>query len=426
MNDMNICLLGGSNSVMKMGFSHGLLEKSDTRLALGASSSIQNIHSIVKNNKIIKECNVIVTESNVNDFHNIAVFKFDEKTVTRNIKFLYDELYRTGRMIVSLILPVRISLKNKKSVDLKERINKLHRSLSKKYGFYLIDVDDNFSPLYTNESLIKIIMSDTRHPLDSFMYMLGANLRSYLLAIQEYPATKPIESNFITIDDEILSNGMVKNNSMFHRDVKKISSPIKISCKEFSLCGIETWSNGASQIRITNLNNNNYIIKQFSDSLQFNEIFKDQLSTFYVESILGEPEEVTEPCIDKTNIKFINDETILTSTLFIKNNATLIAISTEKMKGEDISFLIPDNLPHISSVNKSLSNLKMRMITKTSQDQAVVNSLRDSAIALENIDLELSLQLMSLAHEMRPNGPFIKNKLNNYKAILNKFKTQTN
>lgn len=44
-----------------------------------------------------------------------------------------------------------------------------------------------------------------------------------------------------------------------------------------------------------------------------------------------------------------------------------------------------------------------------------IDALRDMAIKLESNDLETAKELMQMAHLARPNGPFIKNKLEEYK-----------
>ena len=44
-----------------------------------------------------------------------------------------------------------------------------------------------------------------------------------------------------------------------------------------------------------------------------------------------------------------------------------------------------------------------------------INFLRDKAVAIENNNLQLSYNLMQIAHQARPNGLFIKKKLEEYK-----------
>lgn len=53
-----------------------------------------------------------------------------------------------------------------------------------------------------------------------------------------------------------------------------------------------------------------------------------------------------------------------------------------------------------------------------------IDLFRDSAIALEKIDIEKSIQLMELAHEIRPSGQVIKKKLAIYKKQLKSVETE--
>ncbi len=406
---MKICLLGGSNSVMKMGFNFGLCRDNDIQLALGVSSSIQNIHALVKNKDDVDACDIIVTESNVNDFHNINIIKLDKNLVFDNIASLYDELYRTGKTVVSVIIPVRINPNNVQSLTLFDEVNTLHRKLCKKYGFYLVDIQDDFSDLISDESNAKIIMKDTRHPLDSFMYMLGVNLREFLETKVQHSSRTSVESNFFTKDDFPHSEKSTKENSKFKRVTNKLSKNESIDETRGYLCGIETWCDGISQIKI--YNDTRTVIKVFNSSLQFNEISCPNLTHFSIESHIGKAVKVTEPCVYINESEHIKHFVLITSMLFKKHNNKHLNIDINYIN--DISHIIPNKWPHISSVIKS-SDVKSLYF-----DSNTINALRDSSFLLENVNLELAYQLMKLAKEMRPNGPFINKKLKEYEKKLN-------
>ena len=47
-----------------------------------------------------------------------------------------------------------------------------------------------------------------------------------------------------------------------------------------------------------------------------------------------------------------------------------------------------------------------------------INTIRNAALKLENQDLQMAYDLMYIAHQQRPTGPFIKEKLNEYKNKL--------
>ena len=55
---------------------------------------------------------------------------------------------------------------------------------------------------------------------------------------------------------------------------------------------------------------------------------------------------------------------------------------------------------------------------KEKKDEGFVEFVRDFAVLLENVDLNLSFSLMKKAKELRPNGPFINKKLYNYSNKL--------
>lgn len=56
------------------------------------------------------------------------------------------------------------------------------------------------------------------------------------------------------------------------------------------------------------------------------------------------------------------------------------------------------------------------LLTKIAADP--VDSIKDAAVALESRDIALSFELMTIAHKLRPNGPFIREKLAEYEQVL--------
>lgn len=73
-------------------------------------------------------------------------------------------------------------------------------------------------------------------------------------------------------------------------------------------------------------------------------------------------------------------------------------------KDKDVSALkitIPD-----------LENISLRDV-KTNDD---IDFIRDEALRIENTDIHTALRLMELAHQARPDGPFIKKKVFEYRA----------
>ncbi|EOH6852570.1 hypothetical protein ACMCY6_001791, partial [Campylobacter jejuni] len=67
----NVVLFGGSNSVAMDGLQKGLKQNNIhlTNLALGATTSIQNLYELKRerNQKFLQNADLIITESNVNE-----------------------------------------------------------------------------------------------------------------------------------------------------------------------------------------------------------------------------------------------------------------------------------------------------------------------------------------------------------------------
>ena len=106
---------------------------------------------------------------------------------------------------------------------------------------------------------------------------------------------------------------------------------------------------------------------------------------------------------------------------FIYSDGDMSAINSNSFQskvesmGEHILNLIvepDDNFPENPRLNfdtVSFENIR---------DQHDIDFLRDEAIRIETYDLKKALKLMELAHKARPEGPFIKAKLMEYRAKL--------
>ncbi|EOJ2576762.1 hypothetical protein ACM1I3_001665, partial [Campylobacter jejuni] len=79
---LKIILLGGSNSVILNGLQRGLKETNVElyNFSLGGSSALQNLYEICRNRKLIYSCDLIITESNVNDIIMSMHFYNNTKT----------------------------------------------------------------------------------------------------------------------------------------------------------------------------------------------------------------------------------------------------------------------------------------------------------------------------------------------------------
>lgn len=84
-------------------------------------------------------------------------------------------------------------------------------------------------------------------------------------------------------------------------------------------------------------------------------------------------------------------------------------------------WLLSDENIHLTPKRERIIERHQRTLKAFMQEDSipseVINTLRDVAIQLENIDLELSYKCMEIAHEHRPNGPLINQKMQHYKKL---------
>lgn len=386
--------------MMTYGISSGLCRINDIQLPLGASSSLQNIHALVSNSGV-KQCDVIVTESNVNDGYNIGCANYPSELVLNNIRFLYDELYRTGKVIVVLILPVMAYKEHVESKLVIDQVNTLHRSLCYKYGFKFIDLAHAFSGFELNDIRTNIIMPDIRHPLESFMHELGSKLRDFLHHLSSSfnnDDRNVFPSNFYVIEDFPELPKKLKTNSRFTRNTSVLYDEIKISTEKGCLCGIETWSDSISQLIITS-NTNAEVIKNFGSLLSFSEVVGGALlDNFYIKSNIGKSLVTTEPSVNIGNKEIIESLVSITSLLFKCKDASFIDVNLNL--NQDISFLIPSVEHHIAGVKRFLQEYNLISLSDL-VDDSILSNLDKIGSLLVDIDRDLSDSVLNFSHRLR-------------------------
>lgn len=103
------------------------------------------------------------------------------------------------------------------------------------------------------------------------------------------------------------------------------------------------------------------------------------------------------------------------------NNEYKISSIHEDIFGQDFSIYTEErqDIWDENSANQAILNIFNALANLQSLNlMKHADLLRDSAIALENENMELSYQLMSLAHIARPSAPLITSKLDEYKKII--------
>jgi len=293
-------MLGGSNSVATRGLQSGLKSGCDNvkNLALGASTSLQNLYEIVRNNKIVSNADLIVTESNVNDFHNHNLGKVPIDIIEKNIDLFYEALFHTNKKAIVLILP--ILMKRFINADI---INNRHRANIEEYGFSLLDL----SSCYNDKELNSFFnFENLDHPMSEIMGMIGSNI------VSKFDSIKFINDSLILnkknsfdffIPDRLASSN--RKNSGFSEVVYKLgNNKVEFPSKfhGYNLMGVHAWNDGC-QVK----NKNHYsliaiesqghlIVKPFNAECQFHEIYSknitiDTSTVFYKTDSLDATEE---------------------------------------------------------------------------------------------------------------------------------------
>jgi hypothetical protein len=310
---------------------------------------------------------------------------------------------------VVIILPVLRYLDSTADSNLISEINQAHREFCDFYGFSIIDVADSLSELKASDFTTKMIQLDPLHPIDSFMYSLGANLRNYLQNRSSVGSRVRIGSNYFS---HSIAGGVMKKNSAFSREVVAVSECMMINV-EGELVGIETWSDGWSELILRNKHCE--IVKQFNHNLSFNEIEGFGFGSITLESNIGKSLWSNEPSVNVEPRDVIDRDVFVSGLLFKRENAALLnvdVVGSNHVK-EVVAFLIPPIDVFIGSTERFIKH-NISYIAKNKD----ADIFRDSAVALESINLNLSYELMKVASVVRPHGAFIQAKLGVYKRLL--------
>ncbi|OOX89560.1 hypothetical protein BOQ00_03345 [Campylobacter coli] len=271
----NVVLLGGSNSVMVNGLQKGLRQENIklTNLALGATTSIQNLYELKrkKNREVIKQADLIITESNINEInHNLYSAQLPINIIYRNLNWLYQELYFLNKKIIVLILPLFHGQW--------KLINQIHILLANKYKFNII----NLCSYYIQNNLQEFSrIVDPIHPNLFIMRELGRNIiqninffkleRNYSIKKNDNPIFKIFEPD---------SNNINIKNSMYDENVSLVSSEkhyFKEDYYGYKIIASHTWCKNISNILIKN---NKIIV--FKAIINLNNIAEFQDTTFHI------------------------------------------------------------------------------------------------------------------------------------------------
>jgi len=239
-----ITLLGGSNSIHKNGMYKFLNHNTElTSLALGASSSLQNLYEVIRNSEVIRQSDLIISESNVNDFHNYNLIGTTLNVIEKNIERLYRRLATCGIKVIVVLLP----LQTKKFNDA-DNINLLHIKYIKEFSLNYIDMH----AYYKENGLSELLYFDNLdHPLDGVMYQLAESIVNIIDNIRLPSKNKDYTSYSVFKFSENFDT-KIKQNSLFCEAVFEVNSQYKLPSELINkkIVGIHAWSDGNSVVKI--------------------------------------------------------------------------------------------------------------------------------------------------------------------------------
>ncbi|EHL7430807.1 hypothetical protein KEI34_001316, partial [Campylobacter upsaliensis] len=211
-------------------------------LAVGGCSSSQKIITILKNQKMFQNADLIVIETNINDFDVWAYLDFSFSVICRNFEALCRLLASFNTKILFLILPFA----DKKVQN--RAINNFELYHIKKYGFNFIDMQN----YYENKNLNDFYSTtDLYHQLKSLMRELGKNIILNLKQFHHHKKDSVKLPNFIAKSPLQLFENLDKNkinfkeNSLLNKEIYKLKKGEKLYFKKefegYVLIGLGIW-----------------------------------------------------------------------------------------------------------------------------------------------------------------------------------------
>lgn len=347
---MKCLLLGGSNSVLKHSIQGGFSNHFEVlNLSLGATSCIQNILELSKNENLVASSDLIVTESNVNDIMAYVSLGLSPIRIEHQINELYRLLNNTGKPVISLVLPTH---PNQEKEDDIKFINSIHIKNCQKYNFHYVHLEDVLREMNVEQK--NHLMPHPRHFNEAYINQMCSNVATYFLRFSErfvnlIPKIYDGPSyRFIGPDDFVGGQISVfdKSNSVFTTKVFSFEEGVNFSEKfyGFELVALSAWCDGYSSVKLV------------SDDVEVIKNFK----SLYTCSELVESMKISENTRVELNFKNVPPTE---NTLLVKFEADT-KINTLLLEG----FLICDNtvkasVPDVSAI-RSLDYLDISQFVR--------------------------------------------------------------
>ena len=214
--------------------------------ALGGTNSIQNLYEMIRNKDILRNAELIITETNINEAqHHLHPYqKLSYQHIYRYLSWFYQELYFLKTKVLVLILPY--------PRDGFRVIDNMHKKLYYQYGLNLVDMQK----YYEEHDLVEFgRRMDPGHQNLRIMCKLGNNLIENIDKYQ-LPKTLNIKNDNLEFaictpkDMELISGELQEipmKNSMYNEITYRIKKDTKLKFPDrfagFQLIGMHAWNN---------------------------------------------------------------------------------------------------------------------------------------------------------------------------------------
>lgn len=405
---MNIVVIGTSNSVMRNNYVNSLGEAhSVTNLSCGGVSVFFHIMTILKNQEILKNADVVIVDHYINDCNYYHQAIDDYRLHTGNF---YKILRLFKKPVINILFPVT-EFKLASSWGHCDYV----RKLSKEHGFFLLDLNECGFQAGS--------YADSTHLKRNISYVIGLYLNNILPSLQtadQADVVGALETPYSVITaEEIAKDNKVNissfKNSLLSVNYLKLQKSRKFvvrnkECRQLLSIGYFNEINAMNHATLHlpqrdmnfSVNGNLYIHEAFNDRVWID-------GDFYLSSLpTGKPYEFLMSREKTRQAGFVeNPVSINVCDLLFYNGQALPDVPVKVEAGEvEIHKLL-------DIVTKCLGEPQAAGISA-----GEIDLIRNAAIELEACNLKTSYELMSIAQRFRPQGSLINKKLEQYREQL--------
>lgn len=396
---MKIIVVGTSNSVIgNKGFIQSLrLQHEVIQLSCGRVPFFYHLKTLIKNRELVENCDLLILDHYINDVNVYRGILSDE------YQHLCEEFYRflstLNVNIVNVFFPV-IGLRDYKFNSFYDTVLELCRLNS----ISVIDLNElNFSKGHFKD---KIHLS---HRTSYFFgIILGGVLASHEYRLKKNrPSGGQCKNNPFSIVNipEVVGNSTEFKNDLIHIEYADIEKDFCIKCDiKQKLLGIGYFRlKGAEGSSACIINDKHKIAFSgygyFFEALDFDVHGDVVISPFFSET----------GCLD----------TLMTRGKVDGPFKYLYLVDLLFYNGERLKYIAADRMVFDLDVSNliELSNVFDRFYAFPSLSAKSIDLIRDVAVRMEVEDTGIARELMLLASIARPNGPFIKKKLEEYNLL---------